>query len=273
MAGHLILQYLKTHSNLLVDDVSRSDDSFTSTYNLDVTNFDVLKSVLKKGGYTVVINCIGVLNHFAESRPDQAVLLNSYFPHFLSNLGSEMGFKLIHISTDCVFSGTKGGYIETDPKDGKGFYAQSKALGEVNNSKDLTIRTSIIGPELKNGIGLFHWFMSQNTEIQGYKRVFWSGVTTIELAKFISAILDSDLTGLIHLTNGERISKFDLLGKLNKKFKQGEVLINPEQNIHIDKSLVNTRGDLHYQVPEYELMIDEMKDWVCKHRHLYKRYL
>src|SRR5690606_27782525 len=108
---------------------------------------------------------------------------------------------LIHISTDCVFSGKKGDYIETDQKDGSSVYAQSKSLGEITGDNILTIRTSIIGPELKNnGIGLFHWFMSQQGQIQGYSNVFWNGVTTLELAKVIHRLINKQMDGLIHIT-------------------------------------------------------------------------
>ena len=118
----------------------------------------------------VVINCIGLLNNTAEDNPELAVWFNSYFPHLLAAFGKKYDFKLIHISTDCVFSGKEGGYKEDSFKNGNGFYAQSKALGEVINNKDLTFRTSIIGPELKhNGIGLFHWFMNQENEISGFR--------------------------------------------------------------------------------------------------------
>jgi len=131
-----------------------------------------------------------------------AVWFNSYFPQLLASFGKKYNFKLIHISTDCVFSGKEGGYKEDSFKNGIGFYAQSKALGEVVNSKDLTFRTSIVGPELKpDGIGLFHWFMNQAGAISGFTEVFWTGVTTIELAKAINEAIIQELTGLYHLTN------------------------------------------------------------------------
>jgi dTDP-4-dehydrorhamnose reductase len=273
MAGHIIRQYLKTNSEFEIHDISRNVDNFSSTYLLDVTNFDDLSKVLCKGNYSVVINCIGILNQFAESRPDQAIILNSYLPHFLSKLGGEMGFKLIHISTDCVFSGRKGAYKETDVKDGEGFYARTKALGEVVNERDLTIRTSIIGPELKNGIGLFQWFMQQKGEIYGYNKAFWSGVTTIELSKFILVKLDSDLSGIVHLTNNEVINKFDLLQMLNFHFKNKSMSIVPAMNKVVDKTLKNTRIDTYYKVPSYENMIKEMKQWIQNNSVYYTNYI
>ena len=124
------------------------------------------------------------------------------------------------------FSGKEGSYTEDSFKNGIGFYAQSKALGEVINTKDLTFRTSIIGPELKqNGIGLFHWFMNQSGDVSGYKEAFWSGVTTIELAKAIDQAIDQKLTGLYHLVNNNKISKYDLLDYINTVFRNDKILI------------------------------------------------
>ena len=155
MAGHMIYNYFKEYTDFNVVDIARSIDLRLPSYQLDVTNFNELEGILKREMPSVVINCIGILNKEAEDYPEKAILLNSYFPHFLAKSGNENGFKVIHISTDCVFNGEKGGYTELSVKDGIGFYAQTKALGEINYGKHLTLRTSIIGPELKdNGIGL-----------------------------------------------------------------------------------------------------------------------
>jgi dTDP-4-dehydrorhamnose reductase len=273
MAGHVIYLRLTEKEGLYVEDISRSVEFFTSTYKLDVTDFKSLKKILVKGNYDIVINCIGILNQFAEERPDLAVLLNGYLPQFLGNLGNELGFKLIHISTDCVFSGDKGGYIESDIKDGTGFYAQSKALGELDTDNHLTIRTSIIGPELKNGIGLFNWFMGQEGPLNGYTQAWWSGVTTIELANYISEVLDKPLNGLVHLTNGHSINKFDLLRLFNQFFRNPSVEIHPYDGKKVDKSFVNTRSDNSYLVPGYDQMIDEMSRWIRSRSNLYSSYL
>lgn len=273
MAGHVIRQQLLELPQFEVHDISRDDSYFKSTYQLDVTRFNELLEILQNGKYYYVINCIGVLNQFAERRPDQAILLNSYLPQWLSIQGKKLGFKLIHISTDCVFSGEKGAYTEQDFHDGVGFYAKSKALGEIDNDRDLTIRTSIIGPELKNGIGLFHWFMSQNKAIQGYTKARWSGVTTVELARFIVDSLNKELTGLIHLTNNEAISKYDLLSIINEKFRGEAIRIDPVEGKIVDKSLVNTRNDFTYAVPSYGQMIYDMYEWMKSQPSIYKFYL
>jgi dTDP-4-dehydrorhamnose reductase len=202
MAGHIIYHYLKEKTDFEVVDIARGSDSHVPTHPIDVTHFDKLKEVLKLEQPDYVINCIGVLNKDAEDNPEKSILLNSYFPHFLAKVGNEINFRLIHISTDCVFNGQKGNYLEDSIKDGFGFYAQTKALGEVSYGKNLTLRTSIIGPELKeNGIGLFHWFMNQSGNINGYSSALWTGVTTLELAKGIVEAIKQEISGLHHFVN------------------------------------------------------------------------
>ena len=214
-----------------------------------------------------------MLNKTAEDNPELAIWFNAYLPHLLASFGNKYKFKLIHISTDCVFSGKKGSYKEDSIKDGIGFYAQSKALGEIVNSQDLTFRTSIIGPDLNpNGIGLFNWFMSQELKINGYSQAYWSGVTTIELAKGINESINDDLVGLYHFVNNSKICKYDLVKEFNLVFKQGEIDINPLSDYVVDKSLICTRSDFNYSVPSYKVMIKEMKEWMVEYKSLYKHY-
>jgi dTDP-4-dehydrorhamnose reductase len=210
-----------------------------------------------------IINCIGILNEDAEQNIDKAILLNAYLPHFLERYTSNTHTKLIHISKDCVFSGKKGGYLENDFTDGKGFYAQSKSLGEVKNNKDITIRTSIIGPELKqNGIGLLDWFMKQSGEEKGYTHAIWNGVKTLELAKFIDSYLQEPvLSGIIHLTNNQPISKYDLLHEIKKVYELDQISIIPFADYTSDKSFLNTRIDFQYRVPDYPLMLAQLLSW------------
>ncbi|MDA8957072.1 sugar nucleotide-binding protein [bacterium] len=273
MAGHVVKTYLESIEMYEVWGIARGVKPENNLINLDVSGTKELEDILNKGGFDVVINCIGLLNKTAEDNPDLAVWFNSYLPHLLAFYGKKNNFKLIHISTDCVFSGKEGGYKEDSFKNGIGFYAQSKALGEVVNSKELTLRTSIIGPELKqNGIGLFHWFMNQTDEIFGFTEAFWSGVTTIELAKGIHEAIKQDLTGLYHFVNNTKICKFDLVEQFNFIFKDGKTKITPKSNYKIDKSLINTRNDFNYEVPAYEVMIKEMKKWILDYHSFYKHY-
>ena len=272
MAGHVITNLLKESGNYIVADISRNNEYFKSVYNFDVSDKEQLTITLSEFKPNIVINGIGILNKDAENNPDNAIYINSYLPHFLAKKGDELGFKLIHISTDCVFSGKTGGYSETSIKDGVGFYAQSKAIGEVNYGKHLTIRTSIIGPELKNnGIGLFDWFMQQDGEIKGFKNAYWTGVTTIELAKAILFAINKDSFGLRHLVNGNKISKYDLLFLLKKIFSKNNISIIADSSYVIDKSLLKSE-EIFYEVSSYDEMLIDMFNWMSLHQELYRRY-
>jgi len=273
MAGHVVKTYLESLETYDVWGIARGIETKNNLINLDVSSTNQLESILKENSFDIVINCIGLLNKTAEDNPELAIWFNSYFPHLLASLGKKYQFKLIHISTDCVFSGKEGGYTENSFKNGIGYYAQSKALGEVINSKDLTFRTSIIGPELKeNGIGLFHWFMNQKSEIFGFTEAFWSGVTTIELAKAINEAIKQELTGIYQLVNNDKICKFDLVKEFNHFFKNNSLVIKPKGDYKVDKSLVNTRTDFDYNIPTYKAMIKEMKDWIAQYNEMYTHY-
>ena len=273
MAGHVIKTYLESLGTYDVWGLARGIDSGQKLINLDVSNTKELESILDSDSFDVVINCIGLLNKTAEDNPELAVWFNSYFPNLLSSLGKKYNYKLIHISTDCVFSGKQGSYREQSFKNGIGFYAQSKALGEVVNTKDITLRTSIIGPELKqSGIGLFHWFMNQTDEIYGFTDAYWSGVTTVELAKGIDAAIKQDLTGLYHFVNNSKISKYNLLNEINTVFKDGKTKIIPKSDYKVDKSLICTRTDFTYKVPTFKFMIEEMKEWMVMYSAFYAHY-
>jgi dTDP-4-dehydrorhamnose reductase len=272
MAGHVIKTYLESLNIYNVWGIARVTE-LSNIISLDVSDTNKLSEILNVEKFDIVINCVGLLNKTAEANPELAIWYNSYFPHLLSSFGRKYGFKLIHISTDCVFSGREGGYVEDSFKNGIGFYAQSKALGEVINEKDLTFRTSIIGPELKkDGIGLFHWFMNQENVMSGYKRAFWTGVTTIELAKAINESIQQELTGLYHLVNNSKICKYDLLSEFNKVFKKEGLVIKAYSEYKVDKSLINTRNDFDYEIPSYNTMIKEMKQWMIKYKALYPHY-
>jgi len=272
MAGHTISIYFKEAGHD-VTTFSRREFKYCKNIIGDITDFDFLKKVIEEGNYDGVINAIGILNKFAEENKSLAVLLNSYLPHFLSTITKNMKTKTIHMSTDCVFSGEKGGYTETSLRDGKSFYDRSKALGELENNKDLTFRNSIVGPDLKkDGIGLFNWFMKQKGQISGYTKVFWTGVSTITLAKAMEKALEENLTGLYHLVNNESISKFELLHLFNKYMKNGKITILPSNSVKVDKSLINKRSDFSFKVPSYEQMVIEIKEWIEKHKEIYPHY-
>jgi len=270
MAGHMIRQFLIETKAFEVIDISRDNQSFKSTYSFDLTDLEQLGNILHIEKPDVIINCVGILNQAAEANPEMSIFINSLIPHFLSGRCK----RLIHISTDCVFNGSKGNYLEHDPKDGYGFYAESKSLGEVTYGPHLTIRTSIIGPELKsNGTGLLHWFLNQKGEIKGYSNAVWSGVTTLQLAKFIRDLIDKpEITGLIHYTNNTKISKLDLLKLISVIFGK-KIEVVPYEDYHVDKSFVNTRSDIVLGIPDYERMLKDLCDFMNNHRKmLYQQY-
>ncbi|WP_034536984.1 SDR family oxidoreductase [Carnobacterium inhibens] len=272
MAGHTISVYFK-EAGYDVTVFTRNKVFFCKDINGDITDFNRLKKILNEGNYDAVINAIGILNQDAEDNKSTAVLLNSYLPHFLSDVTKKMKTRVIHMSTDCVFSGKTGGYTEYDFKDGKTFYDRSKALGELENDKDLTFRNSIIGPDMnEEGIGLFNWFMKQEYQTNGYTKAIWTGVTTLTLAKAMEQALKENLTGVYNLVNNEIISKYNLIKLFNKYFKGNEIDILPSEQLSLDKSLINSRKDFNFQVPDYETMVKEMKQWVYTHKEFYPHY-
>jgi dTDP-4-dehydrorhamnose reductase len=272
MAGHTISIYFKEAGHD-VTAFSRSKVDYCKNVNGDITDFQNLKKLINEGQYDAIINAIGILNQDAEDHKSNAVLLNSYLPHFLSYTTKEMKTRVIHMSTDCVFSGKTGGYSETSFRDGETFYDRSKALGELENNKDLTFRNSIIGPDMsERGIGLFNWFMKQEGQINGFTKAIWTGVTTLTLAKAMEQALKENLTGLYNLVNNETISKYELLRLFNKYMREGQIEILPSDNLSLDKSLINNRTDFSFKIPSYEAMVAEMKEWIDNHKELYPHY-
>jgi dTDP-4-dehydrorhamnose reductase len=274
MAGHIMAEYLENSKKYTIYGIARSGESKYVSKNLDVTGFDLLENYIQEIKPDIIINCIGILVSKSNDELTTAIQINSYLPHFLSELGRKSNFKFIHISTDCVFSGKDGQYTETSFKDGDDNYARTKSLGEVINDKDLTIRTSIIGPELKNnGTGLLDWFLKQDKEISGYTKAYWSGVTTLELAKQTVALLEQNIVGLYQLCPKEKISKYELL-KLFNIIWDKKIIIAENDNYHVDKSLVCTRSDFKYanSRPEYKSMLEETKIWMDKHPLYYAHY-
>lgn len=272
MAGHLITIYFK-EKGYEVTGFARRVLPFCKTIIGDALNTESIKDAILADDYDAVINCIGVLNQFAEADPASAVYLNGYLPHHVAKLLKEQKGRLIHMSTDCVFAGNSGPYHEDSTPDGKTFYDRSKAIGELNDSKNLTFRNSIIGPDPNSdGVGLFNWFMKQSGPIYGYTGAIWTGVTTLTLAQAMEQALIENLTGLYNLVNNQSINKFELLGLFNKQFRNGKIEIRPSDKLQLDKSLRNGRADFSFKVPSYGQQICEMKKWVDSHTDIYPKY-
>ena len=245
----------------------------TQTTIIDVQDFDKIKTYIEKIKPDFIINCIGILINESKKNIKKSIYLNALFPHLLDDLSFKLNFKLIHISTDCVYSGKKGeSYIETDQKDGLGNYSITKGLGEIINDKNLTLRTSVIGPELKpNGEELFNWFMLQEKPINGYTNVFWSGISTLELAKAVLWAIENNITGLYNLTNGKKISKNDLLLIINK-YSSKKLIINPVETLSSDKSFHDTRKEINYDIPSYNIMVKKIIQHITVNSVLYPHY-
>lgn len=272
MAGHTIAFFLKEQGHT-VRSLNRNPFPFVEEIRGDVTDFENVKKIIENDDYDAVINCVGILNQNAEKNKHLAVFLNSYLPHYLSFITCEMETQVIHMSTDCVFSGKEGSYNENSFRDGVTFYDRSKALGELETGKNLTFRNSIIGPDMKQeGIGLFNWFMKQKGPIKGYTNAIWTGVTTLTLAKAMEKAAKDKLRGIYNLVNNCTISKYDLLSLFNKYFRNNCMLITPDDGVRVDKSLIDTRTDFDFHVPSYETMIQEMKTWIFSHKYLYPHY-
>lgn len=272
MAGHMIGIYLKEHGQDVTGFSRRTIDYLPAIYG-DVANLELLKNIIEHENYDFVINAIGKLNQFAENNKAEAVFLNGYLPHYLADLCQERKTRIIHISTDCVFSGKSGDYKEDSIPDGESFYARSKAIGELTDTKNITLRTSIIGPDINSkGIGLFHWFMQQQIQAEGYTNVFWTGITTLELAEIIYLISQTADSGLYHIVNGSKISKYQLLVLINTYFKDNQIDIQKNDEFVIDKSLVRTRFDFDYIIPKYEEMLQKLLLWMKQHKQLYPHY-
>ena len=271
MAGHVICIYLKEQGHDVVG-FSRRGVKFVESIVGDASDFSLIKGIIKAGRFNAVINAVGILNQFAEEDKETATLLNAYLPHYLVKITADMETQIIHMSTDCVFSGHTGPYTEDALRDGETFYDRSKAIGELNDDKNLTLRNSIVGPDInKNGIGLLNWFMKQS-EVNGYTKAMWTGLTTLQLAKTMEKAAETKSHGLVNMVYEENISKYDLLRLFNHYLRQDKVVIHPYDGFSADKTLVRTNFDFDYKVPDYETMIAEMAAWMKKHRELYPHY-
>lgn len=259
MLGHMLYRTFSEIEGYEIFDLSFSMPLNSNTIICDVQDTVGLKKIIQKIKPNHIINCIGMLIRKSNEDKEKAIFINAYFPHYLQRLSEQIHFKLIHISTDCVFDGKKGVYSENSLTDAKDLYGKTKALGEFNNQKHLCIRTSIIGPELKeNGEGLLHWLFKQKGIIFGYKNVFWGGVTTLELSKAIHFSIENKITGLWNLTNGKPISKFSLLDKIINTFSLSKISLETNSKKISDKSLTSIR-DINYKAPSYDQMLIELK--------------
>ncbi len=232
--------------------------------DVQAESFDSVIGALASIRPDVIINCIGIIKQRPSAKsPLPSIAINALFPHRLAMLCKAMGTRLIHIGTDCVFSGRKGNYTEDDIPDAEDLYGRTKLLGEVAYPGSLTIRTSIIGRELFSKLGLIEWFMSKRGgNVQGFAGAIYTGFTTQAMASIIGEIIEKhpDLCGLWHVSS-DPISKYDLLNLVNHKFKLG-IVVEKNTEFSCDRSLDSTRfrSFTGFMPPTWEEMITQMAD-------------
>jgi dTDP-4-dehydrorhamnose reductase len=231
---------------------------------IDVESSDSLVNLFTLVKPDVVINCVGLVKQVDQGNDVlSAIPINSLLPHRLAKLCALISARLIHVSTDCVFSGARGGYLEADVPDAQDVYGRSKLLGEVDYPNAITLRTSIIGHELRSGRGLVDWFLAQEGEINGFKRAFFSGLPTVELAQVIKdhVIPNPSLHGVFHVS-AEAISKFDLLTLVAETYGKS-IQINPNESFVIDRTLDSTRfrEATGYRAPNWPELIQRMHQY------------
>lgn len=272
MAGHIISIYLKEQGHEVVG-FARTPSPYVETVVGDAFDTKLIAKTITESRFDVVVNCIGMLNQFAENDKASAAFLNGYLPHFLVKATAGTDTQVFHMSTDCVFSGHSGPYTEHSFPDGATFYDRSKALGEINDSKNLTLRNSIVGPDIKQkGIGLLNWFMQQEGEVNGFTGAMWTGQTTLQLARTMEEAAKSKATGLINMVPSTNISKYELLNLFNHYLRNDELCVNPVEGVVADKTLVRTNNSFAYQIPGYDVMVREMAEWMRAHKDLYPHY-
>ncbi len=265
MAGHVIYNYFKENTPYKTIGIARDN----ADHCVDIeTYLPYLEYLIKENTPDIIINCIGLLVKASQDNPDRAIYINSFFPRRLEQLTKNTQTKIIHLSTDCCFSGTKGNHLETDIPTETSWYGRTKAMGELNNTKDLTLRMSIIGSEIKtNGTGLFEWVMKQKGQVKGFDQCLWNGLTTLQLSKQIENILNlnTPLTGLYHLAPSFNINKYDLLCLINEIFDKKLEVIRDSSLIQ-NKTLHNSRVyEYNPYIPSYEQQLIEMKAYMEKY--------
>lgn len=269
MLGHMVHHFLDSTKTYDLYNLSYRNKLNSRTIILDITNQKRFLKKIEEISPDIIINCVGILSKGSKENIKNAIYINSYFPHLLKETCKTTNSKLIHISTDCVFSGKSGNYSENSIKDTLDIYGKTKSLGEFNDENHLCIRTSIIGPEIKEkGEGLMHWFFNQSGVVKGFKNVFWGGVTTLELSKTIHFSINNNISGLWNLTNGKSISKYDLLYKISSQFDLINIQLESNVEKFSNKSLSSIR-EINYKVPSYDEMLVDLAQYFQLNKNQY----
>lgn len=274
MAGHMVALYLQERGHEVLGWSRRPAVFLEQHAEGDAYDLDGLFSTMAGFKPDVVVNCIGLLLADSEAHHDQAVYLDAYFPHAVASMSELIGARVFHLSTDCVFKGNGGPYSESSVPDAMEFYGRAKALGELRDSRNLTLRQSIVGPDIDPaGVGLLNWFMTQSGSVDGWTSAVWTGLTTLELAKAVEACASEGATGLVNMVpDGTGVTKFELLSLFNRCFRGGEIVVRSVEGHGADKSLVRTDLLDAYRPEPYEQQMDELSTWIRSHIQLYQHY-
>jgi dTDP-4-dehydrorhamnose reductase len=271
MLGHALFSALSGRPEFTVFATVRGTDGLDRWFppgllrrirgGVDAERFDTVVHILEEIRPDVVINCIGVIKQLPLAKdPVASITLNALFPHRLARACGEAGIRMIHIGTDCVFSGGKGNYLESDLPDAADLYGRTKLLGEVDSSHCVTLRTSIIGHELSGRHGLIEWFLAQEGSARGFARAVFSGLPTVELAGIVAerVIPNEGLTGLYHVSSAP-ISKYELLRLVMERYEK-RIRIERDEVFVCDRSLDSARfrGATGYRPPPWPEMVSRM---------------
>jgi dTDP-4-dehydrorhamnose reductase len=273
MLGHTVFRYFSADARFRTFGTLRSAYGGTLLppslrahliEDIDVDNPASVARAFEHAQPDVVVNCVGVVKQLSSAAdPLTAIPINSILPHRLSQLSAERGARFVHVSTDCVFTGKRGAYREVDVPDAADLYGRSKLLGEVDAPHAITLRTSIIGPELRDAHGLVGWFLAQQGEARGFRRAVFSGLPTVELAHVIRDFVlpQVDLHGLYHVS-AEAINKHDLLALVARVYGKCITLI-PDDDLVIDRSLDSTRfrTETGYSPPGWPDLVRAMHEF------------
>jgi dTDP-4-dehydrorhamnose reductase len=261
--GHQDINLVGTVRNNACKDFFPAPIANCIVADAEAVDIDGFKLILERERPQVVVNCIGIVKQIENGNdPVRAIACNALLPHQLAGLCKDVGARFIHISTDCVFSGSKGGaYAESDNPDPLDLYGRTKLLGEViDQPHALTLRTSYIGNEFDGSNGLIEWFLRQEGTVLGYTRAIYSGVPTVVLANLIRdvVLVRPDLHGLYHVSS-EPISKYNLLCLVAKIFRK-QIEVIPEAKVVLDRSLDSSRfrAETGYVAPKWEEMLKLM---------------
>lgn len=228
---------------------------------VDVRSVERLMEVFADFRPEAVVNCVGIVKQRPSAKESIPSLeINALLPHRLAVLCQTAAARLVHLSTDCVFSGKEGNYLETDPSDAEDLYGKSKFLGEVHDSHCLTLRTSIIGRELSRRKSLLEWFLAQQGTIRGFRRAIYSGFTTLEMSRIIETMLTRyPLASGVYHVSSDPINKFDLLRLFRDKLGH-QIEILPDETFVCDRSLDSSRfrEEFSYRPPAWETMVAEL---------------